>query len=151
MKQLVFYLPSGEIDMVATVPDDADPQTLSELPYIEVEEAVDSRKQWVNAGALTSYSEAGAMTKASFPGVGWTWSPQSEKWIDGRSQDLVWSEVRAERNRRLAASDWTDTYSAPARLGQALYDQWQAYRQALRDITNQADPFNIEWPEIPSQ
>jgi hypothetical protein len=24
---------------------------------------------------------------------------------------------------------------------------WAAYRQALRDITTQANPFNITWPE----
>ena len=27
---------------------------------------------------------------------------------------------------------------------------WQNYRQELRDITKQADPFNITWPGEPS-
>jgi hypothetical protein len=28
-------------------------------------------------------------------------------------------------------------------------ESWAIYRQALRDITNQADPFNITWPTPP--
>jgi hypothetical protein len=60
-----------------------------------------------------------------------------------------WNVIRQLRNGFLQASDWTDTYSAPSRLGQNLYNQWQTYRQALRDVTNQEDPFNIQWPTKP--
>lgn len=56
---------------------------------------------------------------------------------------------RIKRNKLLLESDWTDTASAPFRLGDEVYQQWQTYRQALRDITNQADPFNIVWPVPP--
>ena len=28
--------------------------------------------------------------------------------------------------------------------------EWETYRQELRDITTQPDPFNITWPSIPS-
>lgn len=55
----------------------------------------------------------------------------------------------SQRNKLLLDSDWTDTASAPFRLGNSLYQQWQTYRQALRDITTQADPFNIVWPVPP--
>jgi hypothetical protein len=59
-------------------------------------------------------------------------------------------KAKAIRNQKLADSDWTDTASAPARLGQELYDQWQTYRQALRDVTAQPGyPFNIIWPTPP--
>ena len=34
-------------------------------------------------------------------------------------------------------------------LSEKRRQQWQAYRQALRDITEQPDPFNIVWPETP--
>ena len=61
----------------------------------------------------------------------------------------AWADVRSRRNDKLAQSDWTDTASAPARLGQEVYDQWQTYRQALRAVTNQPDPFNIVWPISP--
>jgi hypothetical protein len=64
---------------------------------------------------------------------------------------MQWRIVRDERDTLLGRSDWTDTTTAPARLGQELYDSWQAYRQALRDITNQPDPFQIVWPTPPTQ
>lgn len=65
------------------------------------------------------------------------------------SESAQWASVREKRDLLLIASDWTDTYSAPTRLGQELYDAWQVYRQNLRDITNQPDPFNIIWPTPP--
>jgi hypothetical protein len=58
--------------------------------------------------------------------------------------------ARAERNRLLAESDWTDLPSAQARLTDAQKEAWTAYRQALRDITNQPGfPASIQWPTKP--
>lgn len=77
----------------------------------------------------------------------------SWQWVDTRTPQQIadeqWQEVRRRRNSLLAATDWTDTASAPARLGQTAYDSWQTYRQALRDVTTQSDPFNIVWPTRP--
>jgi hypothetical protein len=53
-----------------------------------------------------------------------------------------WAVVRAERNKLLAACDWTQLPDASADAA-----AWATYRQALRDITSQANPFNIIWPE----
>lgn len=64
--------------------------------------------------------------------------------------DVVWKYVRKMRDRLLTASDWTDTLSAKTRLGEATYQAWQAYRQALRDVTMQADPHSIVWPQQPT-
>jgi hypothetical protein len=79
------------------------------------------------------------------------WNGQD--WADPRAPEQVqadaWAAVRTQRNRLLLESDWTDTYSAPTRLGQTLYSSWQTYRQALRDVTLQPDPFNITWPQPP--
>lgn len=57
-----------------------------------------------------------------------------------------WSAVRAERNAKLAACDWTQLADAP------VDDlQWAVYRQALRDLPNsQSDPFNVVWPSTPA-
>jgi 2',3'-cyclic-nucleotide 2'-phosphodiesterase (5'-nucleotidase family) len=53
--------------------------------------------------------------------------------------------VRSERNAKLSATDWTQVADAP--VDQAA---WATYRQALRDITTQADfPWSIEWPKMP--
>lgn len=63
--------------------------------------------------------------------------------------DVAWKYVRKTRDHLLTASDWTDTLSAKTRLGEAAYQAWQAYRQALRDVTLQADPHAIVWPQQP--
>ena len=55
-----------------------------------------------------------------------------------------WTVIRAERNKLLAASDWTQLPDAPVAAA-----AWATYRQALRDITEQANPFNIIWPTKP--
>ena len=57
--------------------------------------------------------------------------------------------VRAERNKKLAACDWTVLTDSP--LTTAKKTEWKAYRTALRDITA-ADgfPHTMTWPEEPS-
>ena len=54
-----------------------------------------------------------------------------------------WKRVRADRNRRLAETDYL------ALNDQNLSAEMTTYRQALRDITTQTDPDNITWPEKP--
>lgn len=69
-------------------------------------------------------------------------------WFDPRTADDVWLTVRSERTRKLAQSDWTQMPDSP--LNPEIKHQWAVYRQALRDITNQPDPFNIVWPTPPA-
>jgi len=59
--------------------------------------------------------------------------------------DAQWGIIRAERNKLLVASDWTQLPDTSADAA-----AWAVYRQALRDITDQANPFAIVWPESPS-
>lgn len=64
--------------------------------------------------------------------------------------NLLISVIREKRNGMLLDSDWTDTLSAQNRLGIDLYNKWQIYRQALRDIPQQKGfPENIIWPNQP--
>ena len=59
---------------------------------------------------------------------------------------LAWAAVRAERDRRLTASDFRMVTDAPWDTA-----PWAAYRQALRDLPeNTADPLNPIWPEVPA-
>ena len=67
------------------------------------------------------------------------------EWICTHS-DGVWDDVRFERDKRLSLSDWTQLPDVPITTRQ----KWVEYRQALRDITEQPDPFNIDWPEQPT-
>jgi len=65
-----------------------------------------------------------------------------------KRREIKWSEVRSSRDSLLSESDWTQFNDSPI-SGSTLTD-WQTYRQSLRDITNQSDPYDITWPNIPS-
>lgn len=72
----------------------------------------------------------------------------TKQWVVNQNKAIF--DILQKRQKLLVASDWTDTLSAKTRLGDALYNQWQTYRQALRDITDQAGyPLNVEWPTAP--
>jgi hypothetical protein len=58
--------------------------------------------------------------------------------------DTQWSVIRSQRNQILKDSDWTQVADVPVDK-----TAWAIYRQGLRDITTQANPFNIVWPEAP--
>lgn len=59
---------------------------------------------------------------------------------------VSWRNVRITRDQLLKQCDWTQVPDAPVDQ-----EAWKAYRQALRDITSQPDPFNISWPLAPNQ
>jgi hypothetical protein len=65
-----------------------------------------------------------------------------------KRKEIKWSEIRSTRNILLTESDWTQFQDSPI-TGSVLTD-WQTYRQSLRDVTNQSDPYNISWPNKPS-
>ena len=62
--------------------------------------------------------------------------------------DERWLYVRTERNEKLTTCDWTQLSDCQLSVEKKL--EWTTYRQELRDITNQSDPFNIIWPTKPS-
>jgi hypothetical protein len=68
----------------------------------------------------------------------------SKKWLDPRTTDMQWALIRTQRDRLLAACDWTQLGDVSAKPA------WVAYRQVLRDITQQSDPFSIVWPVAPA-
>lgn len=54
--------------------------------------------------------------------------------------------IRAERDRLLAACDWTQGKD----VSDAVSNLWAPYRQALRDVPSQAGfPWNVVWPTKP--
>ena len=59
-----------------------------------------------------------------------------------------WDTIRKDRNVRLEVCDWTQITDSPLTDGKKT--EWQTYRQSLRDITQQVDPFDITWPTMPS-
>ena len=59
----------------------------------------------------------------------------------------TWDDIRADRDTRLATTDWSQGSDVP----NATKTKWQTYRQDLRDIPQkQTDPNNITWPTKPS-
>lgn len=99
-------------------------------------------------------------------GLGWTYdAPPSDaphRWEAGEwipCEELPYSpasgvdttqaaeSVRADRDARLAATDWTQLKDVPAEVSQ----KWAAYRQALRDVPEQMGfPLAIDWPVAPT-
>jgi len=68
--------------------------------------------------------------------------PKTEQELKERISN-EWTAIRQQRNRLLSESDWTQLADSPADK-----DKWAVYRQELRDITTQEDPFSIVWPVI---
>lgn len=55
-------------------------------------------------------------------------------------------DARAQRDALLSACDWTQCRDVPDATAAA----WQPYRQALRDLTKQAEfPGSVVWPIAP--
>jgi hypothetical protein len=74
----------------------------------------------------------------------WLQTDATQSEIDQRLEDK-WFEVREIRNQLLVECDWTQLGD----VSQTIKDVWTTYRQQLRDVTNQQNPFNIEWPVKP--
>ncbi len=55
---------------------------------------------------------------------------------------------KAERDKLLLESDWTQLPSSPLTADQK--SKWETYRQSLRDITKQVSyPYEVNWPSKP--
>lgn len=57
------------------------------------------------------------------------------------------ADIRAERNRRISGTDWTQLTDIPLTPNQKT--SWAAYRQQLRDFPETCDPYNPVWPASP--
>lgn len=63
--------------------------------------------------------------------------------------ERAWLELRAERDRRLAACDWTQGADAP--LAPAKVKAWAKYRAELRELpASTKDPSSPSWPKSPA-
>jgi len=58
-----------------------------------------------------------------------------------------YAKIRQRRIELLQSCDWTQI--ADYDLG-ADRDAWAAYRQALRDLADAPNPFNLTWPQPPA-
>lgn len=68
-----------------------------------------------------------------------------DEWAQA-TYDRAMADLRRERDRLLAESDWTQQPDAPADSA-----AWAEYRQALRDLpANTKDVENVKWPTPPA-
>lgn len=75
------------------------------------------------------------------------WDAAAERWVPSPTAAAIARDVRAERDRRLTACDWTQLPDVPATTRAA----WVGYRQALRDVTDQPGfPAAVTWPVQPT-
>jgi hypothetical protein len=74
----------------------------------------------------------------------WIQTQATESKINYRLENQ-WEEIRIQRNQLLSECDWTQLVDVPSEIKEA----WVVYRQFLRDITLQSNPFNINWPVKP--
>ena len=76
----------------------------------------------------------------------WIQSDATETEINARIVQK-WAEIRDHRNTLLSECDWTVLIDSP--VSGSVLENWKTYRQGLRDVTTQSNPFNIVWPTKP--
>lgn len=73
--------------------------------------------------------------------------------FEAKLQELIdaqpWKELRADRNKRIAQTDYLFTSDYP-HATEEVKQAWLDYRQSLRDLpANTTDPENPVWPAAP--
>lgn len=137
----IYKISNGQIDRIVTC-DDIEMQLQDGEAYLEG-----------SADDVNYYVKDNEFVYRGPPSTVWSvWN--GTEWYDPRTEQQIYDEqsstVRIQRDNLLKETDWTDTASAITRLGQTVYDNWQAYRQALRDVPEQPGfPSNVVWPTKP--
>lgn len=86
-----------------------------------------------------------AVEKKTKPSENHKFDYSLKEWVDTRTIQMQWDFVRQKRNHLLSESDWTQLSD----VSLVKKEAFAQYRQALRDVTNQPDPFTIQWPQMP--
>ena len=108
---------------------------------------------WVLRGEPTNETEFNEMFRiidesgnesTSYPD-GLTWGAINTKKTELEGAESI-TELRTERNKKLAETDWTQSRDVTLSNDSA----WATYRQALRDITDSATSLDdVTWPTKP--
>ncbi len=99
-----------------------------------------------NAGHYVRLSDLAIIEKAERPSQYHVFNYSSKEWV--MSGVLAWDGIREQRNKLLAACDWTVLPDVSLSIAQGT--AWAAYRQALRDIPAQSYPLDVVWPTPPN-
>lgn len=139
---LPVVLTKADFDALGFDPVLEGPQPTTTTPYqFTYRNGVEEIKgQW-----FTKYSIGPVFTDYTDQDGGVHTAAEQELAYKAQKDEEQWKSVRDQRKGLLFNSDWTQLPDAPLTNTQTA--DWGAYRQALRDITTQRDPFNIVWPE----
>jgi len=145
MTSFLYVTADGQIIGNGSVPD----SDIDRLQPIENTVVITGKIGDTVEGCYYDFSSGEVVYDTNKPGEYYVFNYSQKAWVLDSS--LAENDVRKQRNKLLQESDWTDTASAPNRLGPELYNQWQTYRQALRDVTNQSGyPLDVIWPIPPA-
>lgn len=132
MKRYIYFNEIGRITSTSEIKKNTDDKYIYEECEIDI--------------GVTSYIDANQLVLFPIkPNIYCIFDYTIKQWVDPRTPETQWPIVRQERDQLLQASDYTQLPDVP------LTDKaaWATYRQALRDVTTQTDPFNIVWPVAP--
>jgi len=119
------------------------PQATVTAPY---ETSVRDGVEEINGQWFTKYVVGPTFTDTTDEDGVVTTAADNEAAYRQRIDDEAAVRVRADRNKRLADSDWTQLADNTADT-----NAWAVYRQALRDVPAQAGfPNEVTWPTEPT-
>jgi hypothetical protein len=148
MKHFIFIDENQDVTGLGEAPDLS---IYEGQQILEIEQSLYASLRKTKTGA---YLVNGIITvRPRMPSMHHRWNVITKQWdLDEATQYAEETKnARAIRSQLLTETDWTDTLSAQNRFGSDLYNQWQTYRQALRDIPEQAGfPLSIIWPTPPA-
>ena len=154
MKNYILYDELGEIKSSGTcyTENDLNSQRRDNLNLLEISEYISINDGYVLNNQYIPFTLEQKFLKNNKPYYPVKWNNISMSWEDLRSPqqkiDQQWYIVKSQRDQFLQQSDWRVVKASDT--GIPLSQEWKDYRQALRDITTQADPFNIIWPTPPT-
>ena len=111
-----------------------------------------SKYDWIDSSEYADYRAVSGGAQ-----VGWTWDSVTETWTSPSARLISLQELRIERDRLLAKTDfessrWADLTSDDSytvtETDTATHEAYLAYRKSLRDITIGYVPVESPiWPE----
>jgi len=145
MKTFLIFNCNGEYSGVINQPTEFIPLTLPTMKAIESDiDPIKGIYLNLNNNSIEEYTPNEKWEQSNLKD-GWVWKMPERIAVDTRTTETELIAIRNKRDQLLIASDWTQLPDVPLTTKAA----WAIYRQALRDITSQPDPFNITWPTPP--